>query len=370
MKVKRYFGSDTRQTMRQIRREQGPDAVILSCRATNGGTEIVTALESRAPVAPAVEPAVPAQPQASAESLHSRTEIEAIRKELKSMQGMLDDRFSKLTHLDFKRRNPVQADCQERLEQCGISASLAQKLTGNLSEITPDKSWHDVQVRLAERIITTNDDILTRGGAVAMVGPAGMGKTAVLAKLATRYLLTHGRDQVAILTTDHGKVGAISQLQRIAQLLKVPFSPVKGSRQLREALGDFSSKGLVLVDTQGIGLRGPAAVNQFKAFARLTELKKYLVSSSLIDRQVFEQALTSFGLMGLSGVILTHVEESIQLGPLVSTLIERRTPVAYLANGPRIPEDISPARPAKLAAAALMPNTAIKIKNEQERRSA
>jgi flagellar biosynthesis protein FlhF len=43
MKIKRYFAPDIRQAIRMVREEQGPDAVILSNRAVDGGVEIVAA---------------------------------------------------------------------------------------------------------------------------------------------------------------------------------------------------------------------------------------------------------------------------------------------------------------------------------------
>ena len=51
MKIKRYFATDIRQAIRKVREEQGPDAVILSNRAVDGGVEIVAAVDYEAFVA-------------------------------------------------------------------------------------------------------------------------------------------------------------------------------------------------------------------------------------------------------------------------------------------------------------------------------
>ncbi|QWT20588.1 flagellar biosynthesis protein FlhF [Bacillus sp. NP157] len=45
MKIKRFVASDMRQAMRQVRDEQGPDAVILSTRRMDDGIEIIAALD-------------------------------------------------------------------------------------------------------------------------------------------------------------------------------------------------------------------------------------------------------------------------------------------------------------------------------------
>ncbi|MDQ7997033.1 MAG: flagellar biosynthesis protein FlhF [Luteibacter sp.] len=45
MKIKRFVAPDMRQAMRQVRDEQGPDAVILSTRRLDDGIEIIAALD-------------------------------------------------------------------------------------------------------------------------------------------------------------------------------------------------------------------------------------------------------------------------------------------------------------------------------------
>ena len=45
MKVKRFLAPDIRQAMRMVRKQQGPDAVILSNRKVDGGIEMVIALD-------------------------------------------------------------------------------------------------------------------------------------------------------------------------------------------------------------------------------------------------------------------------------------------------------------------------------------
>ena len=45
MKMKRYFAADARQALKELRDDQGPDAVILSNRRVDGGVEIIAALE-------------------------------------------------------------------------------------------------------------------------------------------------------------------------------------------------------------------------------------------------------------------------------------------------------------------------------------
>ena len=45
MKIKRFVAADMRQAMRDVREEQGPDAVILSTRRLDDGIEIIAAID-------------------------------------------------------------------------------------------------------------------------------------------------------------------------------------------------------------------------------------------------------------------------------------------------------------------------------------
>ena len=45
MKIKRFVDTDMRHVLRQVREEQGPDAVILSNRRVDGGIEVISAVD-------------------------------------------------------------------------------------------------------------------------------------------------------------------------------------------------------------------------------------------------------------------------------------------------------------------------------------
>ncbi|HNH16449.1 MAG TPA: flagellar biosynthesis protein FlhF, partial [Zoogloea sp.] len=72
MNVKRYFAKTAREALRQLKEELGPDAVVLSNRAVNGGVEIlalpandVAALQRARQQAAAAAPAAPVIPAAA-----------------------------------------------------------------------------------------------------------------------------------------------------------------------------------------------------------------------------------------------------------------------------------------------------------------
>ncbi len=352
MKLKRYFGPDARTVMRQIKREQGSEAVIVSCNAAGDGTEIVTKVTTDTPSA-VHDDTNQLTGNVNPANESTLAEMESLRREMRSMHNLLDDSLAQLATRDLSKREPIAAACGAYLKSCGISRRVSDSLLNDLREGSLRTTWHEVLVRLARQISVTNNNILNQGGRILLAGPQGMGKTATVAKLATRYLLSHGVDQVALITTDSTKIGACGQLKRIGQLLQIPVGMARSSAQLKDQLDAYSDRSLVLVDTPGICIHDERSIEPLKAYARIEGLQAHLVLSSELAPSIFERALTRFSLLAPDAVLLTHSEQLDHIGPVISTLIERQQPISYLSNGTRIPEDLRPARAAQLAAGAL-----------------
>ena len=372
MKIKRYFGTDTRQVMRQIRVDQGPDAVILCCRSTDEGTEIITALEdaqapgagqtATAPARPTTEEyrtaaAAAARPRAEVQTLENgggSRDLELIRRELRAVQGLLEDRFSRLEAVDLRHGDPIRAQLAGRLIDFGFSATLVRELTRDLKADDRQRGWHELLVRLSRRLQDTGDDILTEGGRIVLLGASGDGKTTTAAKLAARYMLRHGRHKVALISTDTARIGGSQRLRRYAELLQMPMRLAHDRTSLKASLERFRRYPLVIIDTPGLVQRGSELADHRAIFRGCPSLKAYLVASLTSDPGVFARAVDGFASWGLRGAILTKLDEAERLGGLLSVIGERHLPVAYTAAGQRIPEDLQPARAPRLVALALV----------------
>ncbi|MFP3499123.1 flagellar biosynthesis protein FlhF, partial [Pseudomonas sp. SIMBA_059] len=58
------------------------------------------------------------------------------------------------------------------------------------------------------------------------------------------------------------------------------------------------------------------------------------------QKQVLTAAYHSYKRCGLAGCILTKLDETASLGDVLSLAISHELPVAYLTDGPRIPDDL------------------------------
>ena len=423
MKIKRYFAADMRQAIRLVREEQGPDAVILSNRKVNGGVEIVAAVdydealvrkmageESRPDAAasfrPAAEPAAPRNAQfadAVAEALQRKaapapapqpaivtpppsvpatppsaaSKIEwtqdpallGMREEIKTLRGMLESQLTGMAWRDQSLRHPARAKLMQRLLQLGLAPALCRQLADKVSyEQDHEHHWRHALGLLARHVHVTEDDILSRGGVVALVGPTGVGKTTTVAKLAARFILRHGQNRVALVTTDSFRVGAHQQLRTYGRLLGVPVHVANDAAELRTVLDTLRDKQLVLIDTAGVSQRDMRLTEQLGLLRQGSpRVKNYLVLSATAQRAALDETVRTFRHMELAGCVITKMDEAASLGEVLSAVVQQQLPVAYVSDGQRVPEDLHQARANKLVSGsvALMQNHNTEVPGEE-----
>ncbi len=365
MRIKRFFAPNIRQAIRMVREEVGPDAVILSNTEVDGGVEIIAAMDYDEALLQGTG-SVPASTTAAADSSKpaadpTRNEwsqdpaLLEMRREMKSMRGLLEQQLSSLAWGDMARRNPARARLLHSLRDTGIRPALARQIASEAAQTADDDAaWRQALAILAHRIAVTNDDILDRGGVVALIGPTGVGKTTTIAKLAARYVLRHGARNVALVTTDSYRIGAHEQLRTYARILGLPLRVAASGEELRSALAGFSDKRLVLVDSAGMSQRDLRLTEQMALLADGGEpLRTYLVLSAAGQMFSALEAARAFQDARLRGCIITKLDEAMSLGGLLSVMIQQKLPVAYVSDGQRVPEDLAVARAHSLVSSAV-----------------
>ena len=70
------------------------------------------------------------------------------------------------------------------------------------------------------------------------------------------------------------------------------------------------------------------------------DIQNYLVVSSVGQYQVMCSNFHHYKMVGLSGAIVTKVDEAVSLGEVLSFLIDTRLKAGYFTDGQRVPEDI------------------------------
>lgn len=282
-------------------------------------------------------------------------ELNSMRDEMMSIRRLLEHQVSGLMWQEVERREPLRAMLIKRLERMGLSSDLADQLACYISEETPPaQAWKDLLSLVSDQVIVTKTDILKRGGVVALLGPTGVGKTTTIAKLAARAAMEYGADNVALVTTDTFRIGAHEQLAIYGRIMGCPVKIAKDSEELAEAIYQLRNRRLVLVDTAGMGQRDVRLTEQLDTLMQDSGsvINSYLVLPATAQRRVLQETIDHFKRIPLSGCILTKIDESLSLGEFISVIVQNSLPVAYVANGQRVPEDIVIAQPKYLVAKA------------------
>ena len=400
MQVKRFFAADMRQAMKLVRDELGADAAIIGNRRIAGGVELTAALDYKlSALAPRVpnmeledelrktqsrivtaqaelslrgegesdkgtnrqlfaglpltaaeplieptysEPLRPAPAAAPASAGVDPRALDSMRFELNSLRELMEVQLGSLAWNQLQGSRPDQANLWRRLQRIGLSGPLSRDLLALITEIEePRQAWRMLLAHLARMIVTPEVEPLEEGGVIAMVGPAGMGKTTTLAKLAARYVLKYGAQNIALVSMDSFRIGAQEQLKTLGRILNVSVTHVDPGQSLVQALEPLLRKRVVLIDTAGLQASDPALRMQLESLAgRGIRAKNYLVLATTSQKQVLTAAYHSYKRCGLAGCILTKLDETASLGEVLSLAISHELPVAYLTDGPRIPDDL------------------------------
>jgi flagellar biosynthesis protein FlhF len=358
MNIKTYTARDMRQALRLVRDEQGPDAIIVSTRHLSDGVEVVVAMDPIELVTPG--PGNFAQVMAQAAAIPPVDPIldTGMSDELRSMRHLLERQLAQLSWDDLTRRSPGLAELVKELTELGLSADITASLLVDLpGEITLQDARRRVLAKLAHRITVTGDTLLDNGGRVVFVGPTGVGKTTGIAKLAARWVMRHGARDIALISMDDQRFGAHEQLCVLGRLLGVECFSLEEPSGLAALLARLPSHRMILMDTAGFSARDAALAERsgmLRAAAAAADAEIWLTLSAGAQAGVLAETAARFAACGPRCVMLTKFDEAVSLGGALSALIGSGLPASYISEGPRIPEDLAPARAHQLVAKAVM----------------
>ncbi|MDO4573716.1 MAG: flagellar biosynthesis protein FlhF [Planctomycetia bacterium] len=401
MQVKKYRANTMQEALAMVSRDFGPNAMLmasreirkpcffgLSCRryvevTVADGEDVPVSLrpEESARVVPEPPISQPETGDAGCDLADIPPQnLDTYRSPDLFTDGDFFDRISFIhsgTVHDFHRENPLQtpfspeemdlpAQIQDLLSRiftflCDMDmdeASARSLVTAlkqevfrwfeehhTFSGLDSAKLREKLYARVRSAIQTTGPIRMIRGSrkVVALVGPAGVGKTTTTAKLAAHYRLRENR-RVGLITLDTFRMAAVEQLQTYASVLGVPMYVAASLRQIREAMDRMADFDLVLIDTAGRSSGEEMRMQELRAFLKEAGTDEvHLVLSSASRPRVLVRTAEMFASVGTTALIVTKLDESPGLGILYPLATQCGLPVSYVTHGQNVPDDFHPA---------------------------
>jgi flagellar biosynthesis protein FlhF len=331
MKLRRFLAPDARSGLERIRRELGPDAVVVTTRKIADGVEFMAGrydeLEDPASNAPGQEAA--------------SERGGAVWRELARLRAMLQNQLAGFAWSAEKRRHPVRIHVLQKMLAAGFSPRLARQLAAglprNYSAEQADVWLRQVLIRNL-RVFAPADMPGIKPGIHALIGPTGHGKTTTLAKLAARAVLQHGCNSIAMVSVDAYRIGAQQQLETYARMMGVDFIGLGSAGELQRALAELKNdKTCVMVDSAGFAPHDERFADQLTALRQAGAACLLTLSAStqgsLVEDMIQRHAHPD-------GVIITKLDEGGLCGPVLDCLMRYRLALACLSTGQRVPEDL------------------------------
>ncbi len=279
-------------------------------------------------------------------------------KSIENIESMLRDLTDLVKHDKLSQANEELFKNYKRMLENNISRVIAMNIVEQLQdEMDPDDlSDRDavrggIQNTIREMIPDSNpiEPGVEECNSVAMVGPTGVGKTTTVAKLAGRFVVKENCS-VGLLTIDSYRLGAATQLQKVASLLEIPCRTSKNPAQFRKTLSSMTEEhDLVLIDTLGTSQNDEEKIQRLHEFFRARRPDQvHLVLSANSRDEVLLDTIQSFSPLDVDRVIFSKVDEATRLGLIINILNEINTGISYITTGQEIPKDIREAKDEEL----------------------
>ncbi len=344
MQVKKYQGRSIPEAVSLVKRELGPDALILSTKKLGSGTRGSTYKDKGLFEISAVVGDIH---EDSRSSNFDPDWLSAVKSELMSIKDMIL-LLSRCGHLmEGFRANPGAIDLYAKLIRSGIAEPHAQwflKKAGGFEEDAQVSSNNALKrvIEQISRVIDVTDPFreTQRQVLAAFIGPTGVGKTTTIAKLAADLSLRQ-KKTVGLISIDSYRIAAIEQLKTYASILGVPCFAADSPSNLEFALRRMKDRDVILIDTAGQSHYDTARMKEMKKLIGSDKsINSHLLLSTVTNELEMDKAARNFSPLRFNSYIFTKTDETMARGVIINQVLKLKMPVSFITTGQSVPEDI------------------------------
>lgn len=319
MKSRRFVADTITAALRQVKDALGPEAIILETTEEPGQAIVTAAAEAESDEA-------------------------SLAGEVRQLAGLVRELLATQSELVAAGLTPPVRALHRALVAQGVNAVIAAALVREIAaQSVPDQP---VRTALSRMLAAGAPPAAAR--VQLFVGLPGDGKTTTIVKLAAR-LRQAGRT-VAVVGADTFRVGGGAELDAYGRALGLHVERIGTPAELAAVLGRTRRADHVLIDTPGAGPGQAVELRELSVLRRAAgaEGACVLVASATAAHQAAARTCETFAALAPDACVLTKLDAASP-APMLGVLWDRHLAVSHLAAGRRIPHDIEPATPARLA---------------------
>ncbi len=375
MQIKRFEADSMPEALRQIKKEFGAEAVILSAKSLGKESMIFGPWRKSGVVVTAAVDGYLQRNERSG-SLNKAVNFEEELAGLsaigyvKKKKGLIKSFQAGSKTTQSKHNLLAQSNCyfpndsrdiitlRRNILSQGVEEDIALQLIeelkkiGSINTLLKNNRLKNGLVYILDRMGITSSPISIENGKkklIAFIGPTGVGKTTTVAKLAAAIAIDMKKD-VALITLDNYRIGAVAELEIYARIIGVPMKTAFNYKELKRTIKEFKGVDIVLIDTVGISQKDESQLNELKAFFDKIQMDEiHLLLSATTKDDDLDDILKNYKSLSFNRLIFTKLDETSAYGNMLNQLIKSKIPVSYFTNGQRVPEDINEATMEKLA---------------------
>ncbi|MBI3359200.1 MAG: hypothetical protein HY201_00620 [Nitrospirae bacterium] len=381
MRIKTFEALEMAEAILAVKKEMGPDAVILSAREVKKESGIfglfahpisevvaatdLSAQETATLLKPAPSLTPPTRPQGGRgdRCVAPTDDEESFHHLLKELHG------KPVGVVSQREEKAALVALYEKAIGSGLDTDTADHLFGLVRkklewDSPPTEAFLKEYIRkiISEWVLkfAKPAPVSFENPIIALVGPTGVGKTTTLVKIAAT--LRQAKKKVTLATLDTYRVGAVEQLRTYSQILGIPARVISSADALIDLCEETQKKSrndncgrkkgdaeeFLLIDTAGRSPFNDAQMEQLKMLA-YASIQVHLVLSAGTRESDLDDIIDHFSAVPINRLLFTKLDETKRHGHLFGVIRKRGIKPSYLTMGQRVPEDMEEATPDKIS---------------------
>jgi flagellar biosynthesis protein FlhF len=326
MKIKKFVGQSFKEALEIVKRELGPDAIILSSKSVKTGPFNIFNKEG-VEVTAAIDDTnnMPLPPE---------TTSLAVEEILKEIRGLKDE-------IGFLKETlrPIVPTIRIGKDKKGLfNLLMKQGVDTQFAILLLERSQESLESlkNVIKKDLKIQGLLPAEDSGLIFLGPPGVGKTTTMSKVA--YLLASKRRHVHLISLDNSRIGSVAYMKELSRQLRCSLKVVKKVSDLPKIVYKDMARGPILIDTPGYEYK--EILQDIKdIFPTGFPVKKCFLVDATMDTQAALKAWQNCN-CDSDSIGFTKLDMATQYGTLYNLSLLTGKPLSFLATGPDVPDDI------------------------------